>query len=127
MFHIEIDSVTINIHLEHGIYRFLKKSSTGKSRLYHLLVAASVSGFPATGYTYQDYVRGLDISTILVPEKYQVILLDRYDLYKGIGADRIRECASSSIILMDCKDVPMISKTVPYCRLKMSESQMEVF
>lgn len=54
-------------------------------------------------YTYNDKLLGHSIKVALMPNRFEVIMLDRYGMYEGDGAALINECAKTCIILIDYK------------------------
>ena len=121
-----IYGVKINIALEHGVWKLSDESAIGKSYLCSLLKDLRRTGIPVFGYTYNDIVDGIDLASNLVKDKYEVILLDRYDLYQDLCRPEIFSCAKNSIILVDYKqdrDFPYID----YCFIdRPSETCIEV-
>ena len=77
----------IVVKLDPGVYVFNSFSGTGKTVLASLLDKYRGYGERVASYTYRDYVKGLPISSILDPDKYDLIVLDRYDLYYGAGEE----------------------------------------
>lgn len=93
----------VRIDLTPGVYLFSGASATGKTALATWLSKFSRYGERACSYTYNDYKQSLLIERVLNPDKYDVVVLDRYDLYYGLGAEEIVACADKMIILIDCK------------------------
>lgn len=116
----------IEINLENGIYIFDNESATGKTRLCKVLKTYQIYGEPVASFTYHDILLGNQVEKILIPNKYKVILLDRYDLY-GVGpTDLFDKCAENSIILIDCKGEFLASRNDDWCLIKMTDSKIEV-
>ena len=82
----------IRIDLSEGLYVFDSQSATGKTRLRKELRKLQQYGESVASYSYEDYQLGMSIDSVLKPSRYKVILLDRYDLYNGEGAERIIAC-----------------------------------
>ena len=116
----------IEINLDNGIYIFDNQSATGKTRLCKALRDCQKYGEPVASYTYDDKLLEMPIERVLVPDKYKVIMLDRYDLYEGDGAELIKECADNSIILIDCKGDFTVCSTDEWCTISMAEDKIEV-
>lgn len=126
MFRLDKYSVEIIIDLENGIYLFDNESATGKTRLCKLLREYQVYGEKVASYTFNDKLLGIPIHEILVPDKYKVIMLDRYDLYEGYGKELINVCAENTIILIDCKDKFTVTNEEDLCSIKLEPSKIEV-
>lgn len=119
--------VTIKIDLPVGkVHLFTKESSSGKSRLAKELLQHNIYGDPVASYTYNDKLRGISINDILVPNKYKVILLDRYDMYNGDGVELIKQCLDSTIIIIDCKGAYIAGLNTEYCTITMEARYIEV-
>lgn len=127
MFEIDSYAVKIKINLENGIYVFDNESATGKTRLCKLLKEYQAYGEAVASYTYNDKLLGRSISEIFIPDKYKVILLDRYDLYEGEGRELINECAKNTIILVDCKDKFTVTNEEDWCSIDMTSNKIEVY
>lgn len=125
MFNIDIYNVAIDINLDNGIYIFDNESASGKTRLCKLFKRYQAYGVPVSAYTYNDYCIGLPIENV-IDRKFKVILLDRYDLYEGIGAELIRQCARDSIILIDCKGNFTVTNEDDWCIVNMTQDRIEV-
>lgn len=120
-------SVSIRIRLENGVYVFNKQPATGKTRLAKELRDIQAYDGDAASYTYNDKLLGRTISECFSP-RFKVILLDRYDMYNGDGAELIKEYADNAVILLDCKDMngPKIDCDYDICFIEMTSSHIEV-
>lgn len=127
MYRLDSYSVEIIINLENGIYVFDNESATGKTRLCKLFKEYQAYGEAIASYTYNDKLLGYPISKVLIPNKYKVILLDRYDLYEGDGKEFINKCANNTIILIDCKDKFTVTNEEDWCSIKMQHNKIEVY
>lgn len=116
----------ISIQLENGIYIFDNISASGKTRLYKVLRECQAYGEPVASYTYNDKLLGLPIESVLMPNKYKVIMLDRYDMYEGDGASLILKCAENSIILIDCKGDFTVTNLDEWCDIRLTDCGIEV-
>lgn len=116
----------IYIKLNTGIYIFDNESATGKTRLCKELRKNQAYGESVASYSYNDYLLRTPISAVLTPNKFDVIMLDRYDMYNGVGSDLIKECATNSIILIDCKAPLKVSAMCDICFISMSSDRIEV-
>ena len=118
----------IVVKLDPGVYVFNSFSGTGKTVLASLLDKYRGYGERVASYTYRDYVKGLPISSILDPDKYDLIVLDRYDLYYGAGEELLKVCARDKrcIVLIDCKrDFDICA--CGFVEILLSKSEIEVF
>lgn len=123
---VDTGSVEINIDIEeNGIYIF-DCYCMGKTRMFKCLRRVEPYHDFISTYTYSDKLAGRKIEDALVPNKYKLIMLDRYDMYNGDGADLINECAKSSIILIDCKGSFEVSTEDKWCTIEMSAASIEV-
>ena len=116
----------IRIHLDNGLYLYNSKSASGKTRLCKELRKLQKQGERVSGYTYEDYQLGIPISTVLDPDKHDVVALDRYHMYNGVGAEHIVECAKQCIVLIDCKSDLKINTMYEYCFIEMRKDAIEV-
>lgn len=125
-----IDSykVKISIMLDNGVYLFDALSATGKSRLVKLLRKYESYGEKVATYTYEDYLRKVDISQIF-NKGAKLVVIDRYDMYDGFGKLDIEKACKKeeSIILIDCKQDFRIDCEYSWCNLSMTEDKIEVF
>lgn len=126
MYKLDKYSVEVIVNLDNGIYVFDNESATGKTRLCKLLREYQAYGEKVASYTYNDKLIGVPITEILVPNKYEVILLDRYDLYEGYGKELINKCAENTIILVDCKDKFTVTNEEDWCTIKLQPDKIEV-
>lgn len=123
---INTGGMEVNISLkENGIYIF-DCYCIGKTRLFKCLRQVEPYYESISTYTYNDKLLGRRIEDTLVPNKYKIIMLDRYDMYNGDGADLINKCAESSIILIDCKGSFEVSADDRWCTIEMGAYSIEV-
>lgn len=120
--------VEIEIDLENGVYVFDDKSATGKTRLAKELRNLNAFGEDVMSYTFNDIALGRDLKSELLKRPYKVIILDRYDMYNGLGAAEIDSLSDKSIILIDCKSMngPKIETEYGYCDIEMTADKIEV-
>jgi len=113
--------------MNNGIYLFEDQSASGKTRLCKAMRMYQAYGEPVASFTYQDLQMGYPtIESVLDSDKYRVIMLDRYDMYEGLGADLIRKCAENSVVLIDCKYNFSVSNTDEICFISMTTDSIEV-
>ena len=116
----------IIIDLPNGIYLFNNESATGKTRLYMELKKNQKYGESVVSYSYDDYLLNIPIETIVIPNKYKVVMLDRYDMYNGIGKDLISACVDNTIVLIDCKKGLNFGVDYEFCYIEMTDKLIEV-
>ncbi|MCI9180605.1 MAG: hypothetical protein HFG50_11485 [Lachnospiraceae bacterium] len=120
-------SVKINVNLDNGVYVFDNESATGKSRLYSLVKKYSAYGEPVAGYTFEDFCRGLDITAVLNPKKFALVVLDRLDMYSNRSIlSLIEKSAHDCIILVDCKNDFQVNIDYDWCYINMTANAIEV-
>ena len=107
------------IELENGIYRFTNQSSTGKSYLYNVLSIYLKGKIPVFAINYIDFLKGITLDTAF-KNNARLILLDRYDMYKGAFDKEINELSKQAAVLLDCKSpTPLEAR---YCIIKLLNS-----
>lgn len=116
----------IDIKLSNGVYLFDNMSATGKTRLCKELRKNQTYGENVAAYSYDDYLLGIPIENFLVPNKNCVVMLDRYDMYNGVGKELISVCKEKCIILIDCKRDLNFSIDYQFCTIEMTEKLIEV-
>lgn len=126
MYTVNNSNVELIFSLENGLYILEPESSTGKTRLCQEIRKHQQYGENIASYSYEDKQLGIDIKTVLNSDKYKVIMLDRYDMYNGDGAELIKECAKNSIVLIDCKSGLNFVADDDLCIMEMTPSKIEV-
>lgn len=126
MFKLDSGSIDIIINLDPGIYIIDSISGIGKTYLCNLLKGYYEAGYPVRGYSYSDYLSGLGIEAVLIPNKYNVVLIDRYDMYFGVGIKLMEECSKNTIILIDYKGKRLISDIEDWCTIERTQDTIEV-
>ncbi len=96
----------VSVDLERGIYVFFPYSGTGKSYLASIFRELSPGDKRVTSYTYVDYARNMPIELVLDNSRFDFVVLDRYDMYYGVGVERILRFAENGTVLVDCKQTP---------------------
>lgn len=117
MFQLNTHNYKLDIQLENGLY-IIDSECKGKTFLANLLREYQSYGEPVASYTYNDKLNGKPIESVLISNKFKLIMIDRYDMYKGDGIDLIEECAKNSIVLMDCKHSDGLSNIDEWCWLE---------
>lgn len=118
--------IKIIVNLKPGIYIMDSIAGIGKTYLCNILKESNILGYPVAGYDYKDYKMGLTIENILVPGKYKVVLLDRYDMYFGIGKELLSKCAKDTIILIDYKGRRLVAEEEDWCIIERTQDTIEV-
>jgi hypothetical protein len=126
MFKLNDYHVKIDIQLNNGVYIFDNESATGKTRLAKLLLEYQSYGQPVSSYTFSDISLGRPIEAALDSDKFKVIMLDRYDMYNGVGKKLIDKCRKNSIILIDCKHNFDVTDVDDWCYIEMTPTIIEV-
>lgn len=126
MFEIDNSRMKVKIDLDNGVYVFDPKSATGKTRLSKLLRRMQLLEESVAAYDYDCFLNGDDIRKTLTPNKYHVIILDRFDMYKQDISKELNSCADNSIILIDCKSELNLDVDVDICFMKMENWLIEV-
>lgn len=111
---------------KHGIYTFINESGIGKTRLFKCLRSLQLSGEPISTYTYEDKLLNVPIDNALDLNKHKIIMLDRYDMYNGDGAELIIECAKTSIVLIVCNGTLNFDVADELCFIEMTANSIEV-
>lgn len=118
----KVGSVLVNIDLSNGVYALDDDGATGKSYLYKLLLAYSRINQKVLALSYNadwgvnDYVKVLDRN------KYQLVIMDRYDMYCSVEISRVLYSMEEEVIvLVDVKDWNKLS----FCP-NMAEVDLEV-
>lgn len=128
MFEMSILGLQVSINLLPGIYLMGNTSAVGKSRLGLLLEKAFLNGSSTYYYTYSDFVKGLRLKDILSRQKYDVVLIDRLDLYiqqYDIFAE-IVNFTEHTIFLLDLKNIIEDVRGLKYCTVCMGEKDIKV-
>lgn len=120
-------SLKIDIKLNNGVYVFPNESSSGKSWLCKRLKRMHELGEPVNAYTFSDRFHSQELEEILIPQKYKVILLDRFDIYKNECHNLIKKCSNDSIILIDCKDNFNVDVDFKISRISINPECIEVY
>jgi len=95
-------NIKVNVDLDNGLFVFDNESATGKTRLAKLLRSYRTYGEPVVSYTYDDFMLGLDLVSLLKPS-VRLVIVDRYDLYNGYALLELAEFSKRSIVVIDCK------------------------
>jgi hypothetical protein len=120
-------STKVNIDLDAGLYCFEMESATGKTRLYKRLKELQIQGEPVVSYSYNDYMYGVDLKELLGkhPEA-KVVMVDRYDMFKGLYKDIIVERSKSSTVLIDYKANKYLDESEETCFIEMTANSITV-
>lgn len=111
----------IQVRLDSGVY-ILFDGSEGKTYLCSLLHKLR-NRERVDSHTYPNEFKPAEL---LDNEKRDLVMLDRYDMYFGVGVDEIINFAQKGgVVLVDCKtyNFPAPATT---CFIRMSENKLEV-
>lgn len=103
MYTIDEFRIKVTVELESGVYRLDTESGSGKTFLAGLFERYREYGARVRAYSYQNFLDGVLIWDVLDPEKYDVVILDRYDMYYGEGVQRMQEVQDRMVVLVDSK------------------------
>lgn len=122
------DRLAIRVHLDlpNELYVFDSESAAGKTYLFKQLRTMQLAGEPVFTYTYEDKLLGLKLEERLVPGKFKVIMLDRYDMYFGECAEILKKCREGAIVLVDSKDVNALPFYGEWCMIERAPDLIEV-
>ncbi|MBQ2882548.1 MAG: hypothetical protein IJE43_02075 [Alphaproteobacteria bacterium] len=128
MFEMSILGLQVSINLLPGIYLMGNTSAVGKSRLGLLLEKAFLNGSSTYYYTYSDFVKGVKLKDILSKQKYDVVLIDRLDLYiqQYDVFTEIVNFTEHTIFLLDLKNIIEDVRGLKYCTVCMGEKDIKV-
>ncbi len=124
MFKIDNMRVDVSIQLDNGIYYFDEQSATGKTRLAKLF-RDYAPDIPVSSYSYDDLELEIPFDALVKPKQQKVVVIDRYDLYKGKFVQQIEEFSKYGIVLLDCKGDPGIPCEL--CFIDMKPDRIEVY
>ena len=96
----------VSVEIGQGVYVFFPESGTGKSYLAWIFNILCAGGDRVASFTYADFVRGFPVETVLDNAKYDIVVLDRYDMYYGAGIESIVRFGKEGTVLVDCKQKP---------------------
>lgn len=113
-------NVKVDVLLDNGVYIFNNMSSTGKTYLYNTIsMYLGDKDINVFGLTYTEYQKGLTLDKAL-KDKAKLVVVDRYDMYKGEFDAEIEELGKTGIVLVDCKS-PTELKAY-HCTIKLLDS-----
>lgn len=126
MYKIDKYNVKLTFNLKNGVYTTSCESGTGKTWLCKVLKQYRSYGEPVASYTYLDYTMGVDIASVLNSEKFKVIMLDRYDMYQGIGVELLKQIKDRAIVIVDTKSGIHGFNDDERCFIELSMNSIEV-
>lgn len=114
-------NIKIDIQLDNGVYVFNNISSTGKTYLYNTInmYLNLDDEIPVFGLSYTDYEKGLTLAKA-IKDKAKLVVIDRYDMYKGEFDKEIEELGKNGIVLVDCKSPTKLKAY--HCAIKLVDS-----
>ena len=120
------NGVKITFHLEKGVYVFPPISATGKTYLAKLVRYSCTAGARVFSYSYTDYYIGLPIAKAFDSEKYDVVILDRYDMYVGEGLAEMKDFSRNGLVLVDCKS-EYLDSCSEICLIALKKDSIDVY
>ena len=123
---IVLDELTdkVYINISQGLYLVDKESACGKTYMCSMLEKYRVRGYPVCSYTYSD-VGKVDINNILDIEKYKLVFIDRYDMYKDIyNSNIIKFVERGGTVIIDCKESFKIQGKCKICFVEIKEPKV---
>lgn len=124
MIDLKYHGISVRTSLDSGVYVFPQSSANGKTYLGTILRLLGETD-RVSSYTLED-TSLFDISVVLNREKFDLVLLDRYDMYFGVGLDLIQEFGKTGIVLIDCKAFDFPFKVRP-CHIQFEADKLVVF
>lgn len=128
MFKFNVSGIEVSINLSPGIYIMNNKSAVGKTRLGLLLEKKFLIDGSTLYYSYSDYAKGIKLTDILEKRDYNVVLIDRLDMFVSkynVFSD-IDKYKYNTIFLLDLKSISSHYHDLQYCNVKMRETEIEV-
>lgn len=103
----ELNPRSVNIALKNGVYNFDNNSGLGKTYLFSLL--QDVNKYQLANcctITYDETQTEQDVINKLNEKKYDIIFLDRFDLYVSYDiCNALGKVEDNSIIFIDLKNL----------------------
>lgn len=120
-------STKVNIDLDDGLYCFEMESATGKTRLYKRLKELQMQGEPVVSYSYNDYAYGMDLIKLLeMHSDAKVIMIDRYDMFKGLYKDIIVEKSKDCVVMVVYMANNYLDESEESCFIEMTANNITV-
>lgn len=119
----------IIVNLGPGLYLFDGESGSGKTYLCNTVMKLYEAGLPVVGYTYQDYLKHVDLGSLIRERKPELLVIDRYDQYMcDVGiVNAIRSIIDTAVVLVDVKASTFPSIGIPHTiTLKLTPASIEV-
>lgn len=116
----------IDIQLNCGVYVFSRQSAEGKTFLSKMLNNYGMDGKNVISFTYNNFRNGLSLDTLLNGKHYDVVMLDRYDMYFGQFEDTIERLGKESIVLIDSKKSPEFKISPRVCTIRFDLQRIKV-
>lgn len=127
MFIIDKYSPVVYVDLNNGVYKFDCYSATGKTRLYELLKEYNRAGESVVAYSYNDWVLGLDLKSVLSRFKPKLIIVDRYDMFNTEYHQELESAGKESIVLIDSKEMLKFGEYDRVCGINIQPDKIEVY
>lgn len=127
MFIIDKYSPAVYVDLDNGVYQFDCYSATGKTRLYELLKEYNRAGESVVAYSYNDWVLGLDLKSVLSRFKPKLIIVDRYNMFNTEYHQELESAGKESIVLIDSKEMLKFGEYDRVCGINIQPDKIEVY
>ena len=104
------------------------EASTGKSRLGRIFESMFNLDLPYYYYSYSHFKNGIKLESILSSKEFNVVLIDRADLYiqDYNFMEEILPYSNKTIFLVDLKNIPGFFRYTKSCEVCPSELEIEV-
>lgn len=119
----------IIINLNPGFYLFESESGTGKTYLYNETTKLAAAGLPVLGYTYQDYLKHVDLQKLVTERKIELLVVDRFDQYMHDSqiVAAIKSVVDKAVVLVDVKSSQFPQIAIPRTvSLRLTSNSIEV-
>lgn len=90
----------VEILLNPGVYIFDIYSAIGKTYLYKVAEKYRHFGERISGYSYSEYLDNIPMKSRLDNSKYDVCIIDRYDMYYREGISEIQQFVKNGGIVL---------------------------
>lgn len=124
---VNVGAIRITIDLKPGVYIMDNESATGKTYLYKLINAANASGEKVLALTYNEVMTYSNVvCDLLGREKYNFIMLDRYDLYASNDILNLVHTLGCPV-LIDFKGRLPFNFSANWCELEFNEEEIRLY
>lgn len=127
MFEITKYNPSIKVELNPGVYIFDIYSATGKTYLYKMAEKYRHFGERISGYTYNDFLDNILMKDRLDRNRYDLCVIDRYDMYYREGIEEIQNFVKAGgIVLVDTKKGVIPPNQSDTCYIDFDAKEIEV-